>query len=46
MSSICSDIFKINKYKLKNGEKHKSYNYRSITLFNIGIIAEFWFISW
>ena len=102
MSSICSDIFNINIYKLKHREKHKSYNYiytylyminveyiviirinyqviylsyqwnflsqisvpfiwsnmtnynvlvhynikTSITLFNIGIIAEFWFISW
>ena len=27
MSSICSDIFNINKYKLKNREKHKSYKY-------------------
>ena len=27
MSSICSDIFNINKCKLKNREKPKSYNY-------------------
>ena len=27
MSSICSDIFNIDKCKLKNREKPKSYNY-------------------
>ena len=27
MSSICSDIFNINKCKLKNKERHNSYNY-------------------